>query len=264
MLSANLADIVWSVRAGAAVVFGELVRLSKEGTAGPILELCLDGLMAAAKETDERQKYGKGDLSEWKRLRDNDVALHSNRETIDCCAVGELDEDDSEQLGILSLSKIYTEAQKHKLDLGMERWERTDGCLYLVRELALGGRCKVQSPCKSEVPSSQLCIGDALPVMARVATHRHFIKHLTVLTTTWKVLPDIAKALGAESFKQYFTAFIEPLVYSVSCNDGLTVDAARHCVVEIHTLLGRESFIGCVKAHDEASLDVLSACLVQK
>merc|ERR1712232_1271375 len=122
-LSALLADTVWSVREAAAVTLGELVKQSKKDTAVSIMRLCLDGLKAASRETDEREKYGKQDLIDLKRERDNDVALHTNRDTIDCCAVGELDADDSEQLGKLSLSAIYNHAQKVKLDMKLNSWE---------------------------------------------------------------------------------------------------------------------------------------------
>lgn len=252
-LSALLADAVFSVREGAAIVLGELVRASGENAGDLVLQLCIDGLKAATRETDERAKYGKEDLAGWKRAQDNDVALHSNQDTIDCCAVGELDPDDSEMLDNLSLSAIYTRAQKNKLDLRHNSWERTDGCLYLVRELAVSGRWKLR---ESGVCKKGLCLEDALAEMAHVATLRHFMKHLSLLTNLWNVLPDIAKAFGQESFKQQFEGFVDPLAYSLSCEDGLTVDAAKICIVELDRFLGRGPFYECVRKFNAASLDL--------
>ena len=81
---------------------------------------------------------GATDLAAWKQERNNDAALHTNQEAIDCCAVEPGESEQLEQLnGNLSLSSIFNHAQKHKIDLRLDSWERTDGCLYLVRELAL-------------------------------------------------------------------------------------------------------------------------------
>jgi len=234
-LSALLADTVWSVREAAAVALGELVKASDDKVAGPILELCLDGLTSASKEVNEQEKYGKDELADLKRERANDAALHSNRDTLDCCAVGDLDEDDSEQLGRLSLSKIYNEAQRDKLEMGLNKWERTDGCLYLLRELALctqwNGLDKLEK---------------ALELAAGVSKLRHFVKHLTLLATLWKLLPDIAKAVGMELFRNHLGSFVHSLAYSMSCQDDLTVSAAKACRLELDRCLGHEAFSECV------------------
>lgn len=261
-LSALLADTIWSVREGAAITLGELVKVSEENAVGPVLELCLDGLNAATREIDEREKYGIEDFATLKRERNNDVALHSNQDTIDCCAVGELEPDDSEQLGTLRLSAIYNQAQKNKVDLRPNSWERTDGCLYLVRELALTGRWKSRECLKtSSVDRHQVCLEDVLALMAHVASLRHFIKHLTLLTTLWNVLPETAKAIGVEPFEQHVGGFVDSLAYSVSCEDGLTVAAAKTCIVELDRFLGRETLSRCIRRHNAGLLDTLSACL---
>lgn len=250
-LSAILADKISSVREGAALALGALVRESDENAAGPVWELCLDGLKSASKEADEREKYGKEDLADLKSERDNDVALHSNQDTIDCCAVGDLEENDSEQLGKLSLSKIYNQAQRDKLDMGVNSWERTDGCLYLVRELALGGRWN----------ASDRQLEKALVLLASVATLRHFVKHLTLLATLWKVLAEIAETIGTELFKKHLGSFVDSLAYSVSCEDSLTVDAAKTCLLSLDCCLGHETFSECVRFHNAALFDKFSLCL---
>jgi len=258
-LSALLADTVWSVREVAAVTLGALAKVSEETDVAPILELCLDGLTAASKEADEREKYGKSELVDLKRERNNDVSLHSNQDTIDCCAVGDLDLDDSEQLSKLSLSAMYNQAVRHKIELRLDKWERTDGCLYLVREMAANGLWEPRLG--AEKP--KLCLENVFPIMAQVATLRHFLKHLTVLTTLWNVLPCIAQTIGADSFKEHLAAFVDSLAYSLRSEDDLTVAAAQTCISELARFLGHETFSDCVQRHDAASLDVFSACLVQ-
>eukprot|EP00928_Gymnodinium_smaydae_P100385 TRINITY_DN9833_c0_g4_i1.p1 TRINITY_DN9833_c0_g4~~TRINITY_DN9833_c0_g4_i1.p1 ORF type:complete len:712 (-),score=99.65 TRINITY_DN9833_c0_g4_i1:10-2145(-) len=244
-LSANLADVVWSVREGAAIVLGELVKASDEGKIDSVLELCLVGLTAATREVNEQQKYGKEDLASLKYERFNDVTLHTNQETIDCCAVGDLDADDSEQLATLKISTIFNLVKAHRLtevDMGLDRWERTDGCFYLVRELARSNRFRDRDSMKAAGLQDQAGIEDAVGLMARVSTLRHFVKHSVLLTTLWTVLPDIAKALGVEVFKKHMSGFKQSLAYSVSCNDPLTVDAAKACVIEFSRVLGSDVF----------------------
>lgn len=258
-LSALLADTVWSVREVAAVALAALAKVSEETYVAPILELCLDGLAAASKEADEREKYGKSELVDWKRERNNDVSLHSNQDTIDCCAVGDLDLGDSEQLSKLSLSAMYNQAVRHKIELRLDKWERTDGCLYLVREMAVNGLWEPRLG--AEKP--KLCLENVFPRMAQVAKMRHFMKHLTVLTTLWSVLPRIAKTVGADSFKEHLAAFVDSLAYSMTSEDDLTAAAAQACVLELARFLGRETFSECVQRHDAASLDVFSALLAQ-
>lgn len=242
-LSATLADKTWSVREGSALVLGELVKVSEEDVAGSVWELCLDGLKSASKEVDERKKYGKENLAEVKRERDNDFSLHANQEALDCCAVGDLDEDDSEQLGKLSLSKIYNHAQQQKLDMGLNTWERTDGCLHLVRELALSNRWN----------SSSERWEKALVLVARSSNLRQFVKHSTLLTTLWKVLPEIAKAIGAETFSEQFRGFADSLAYSLSCEDRLTVQAAKHCLLELDGCIGSDKLSECFRHQERAS-----------
>lgn len=252
-LSAILADKIWSVREGAAVALGELVKVSDANAAAPILELCLDGLKSASKETDEREKYGKDDLVELKRERDNDVELHTDQDTIDCCAVGDLEEDDSEQLGKLSLSKIYNQAQKSKIDMGLNSWERTDGCLYLVRELAFSEKWK-GSEKNSEMEK-------VLQQIASISKHRHFVKHLVLLATLWKVLPETAKAIGTPLFKKHVPGLLDSLAYSITCEDNVTANAAKTCLSELDCWLGPGVLSESVRLHNEALLEQFASLL---
>merc|ERR1712098_284049 len=101
--------------------------------------------------------------------------------------------------------------------------------------------------------------------MAKVGALRHFMKHLNLLTTLWNVLPDIVKTslIGPDSFKQHLPAFVDSLAYSMSCEDDLTVSAARTCISELTRFLGRDAFFVCVKLPDATLSDVFSACLAQ-
>lgn len=259
-LSAVLADPVWSVRQSAAFALGELCKASDAEVVSVVLELCLDGLTAATRELDERRKYGgEDDLVKLKHERANDATLHSNQDTIDCCAVGDLDHEDSEQLQMgnkLALSAIYNYAQKHKVDLRRNSWERTDGCLYLVLELASHGQWR-------QGDKEQLRVASALEAMASVAKLRHFVKHTALLTTLWNVVPKIAKAVGAGQFGPQLLGFVEPLAYSLSCTDALAAEAAKRCTVELKDLLGRKALLASVQQSHPASLELFSDCLGQ-
>ncbi|CAK0889540.1 unnamed protein product, partial [Prorocentrum cordatum] len=262
LLSALLADAVWSVREQAAVLLGQLVKLSGDASARAVQGLCLEGLAAASKVPDERKKYGQEDLAALKRERDNDATLHSDQEAIDCCAVGDLDQEDSEQLtepGKLNLSAVYMQAREEQEALGLDSWERTDGCLYLARELA---HCAAWRPRASEGGGAAgACLEELVAHLARAAALRHFVKHLVLLATLWGVLPEIAEAVGAESFRPHLAEFAGALAYSVSCQEGLAADAARRCVCRLGSLLGRQAFSPPALGLDTACADALLACL---
>jgi hypothetical protein len=254
-LSATLADVIWSVREGAAIALASLAQAS--GSAGVLPALCLDGLGSASREVDERAKYGSDNIEALKQQRDNDATLHSNQDTLDCCAVGDLDEDDSEQLvssGVLALSAIFNHARETRLDLRQDSWERTDGCLYLARELSTRRLWTGAAP-------GQLPVGQMLDAVARAAMLRHFVKHLALLATLWKVLPPIAEALGNDAFKPHLASFLEALAYTLRSSDAAAAESARGCVEELGRLLGSEAFSACVQGIDASLMDVFSGCL---
>merc|ERR1712176_522653 len=107
--------------------------------------------------------------------------------------------------------------------------------------------------------NSSMGVQDGMAVLAQVASLRHFAKHLVVLTTLWKILPDVAVAMGANPFKQVFGGFVDSLAYSATCGDHQTVAAARSCVAQLDALLGRESFCECVRTQNAQVYDSLTA-----
>merc|ERR1712039_305062 len=97
---------------------------------------------------------------------------------------------------------------------------------------------------------------------AQAATLRHFLKHLALLTTMWKILPEIARVVGADVFEPCLGQFVEPLSYSVSCEDNLTVATAKTCVSELDRFLGRDMFSKRVRLQNADAWDILlPACL---
>eukprot|EP00038_Savillea_parva_P001610 m.105787 g.105787 ORF g.105787 m.105787 type:complete len:351 (-) comp10561_c0_seq2:3350-4402(-) len=128
-----------------------------------------------------------------------------------------------------------------------EPWERSDGGVYLVRELARSHPGEM---------------ADLLPVLAEVARLRHFDHHFVLLETIWKQLPAVASAIGKKRFKPHLELFLEPLHYSLVCHNQLAQHAARQCVEAIAKLIGPGILRGRVEMADPRFVDIFEGPIV--
>lgn len=82
-------------------------------------------------------------------------------------------------------------------------WELSDGCVFLIRELASS---------KAEIASTHI------PLLADLARLKDFSAHVFLKDSIWKSLPVIAAGLGKRRFKDYLELFIEELLNDTGSN----------------------------------------------
>ena len=99
-----------------------------------------------------------------------------------------------------------------------EPWEKSDGCVYLLRELA---------------PLHPDTVKALLPQLAEIADLRDFKHHFHLLETIWKQLPTVAKGVGKRAFKSYIELFFPAIHYSLVSTNQLARAAAQDCVVAL-------------------------------
>ncbi len=76
---------------------------------------------------------------------------------------------------------------------------------------------------------------------------RHYTQHFSFLESLWRTLPVIAKSIGKNPFKRSLEGFIEPLHYSLRCENVACSAAAAECVQELSRLIGPNIFNGRVE-----------------
>jgi hypothetical protein len=132
----------------------------------------------------------------------SDVASHSDAIMLGCCA------------------HVPTNAQDAVRPAA--QWELSDGCLYLLREAA------------RLWPDEPLLVARWLPTLARLAeltSLRLFVEHI------WKVLPDIARSVGAERARAALPHFWRPFL-AARATSQLVKGTATFAVHDVATLIG--------------------------
>lgn len=112
--------------------------------------------------------------------------MHTNQQVYSCGSLAP------------KLKKRKGGCMDHGFRRPQEPWEKTDGCVYLMRELA------------AKYPDE---ITPMLEALATVSGLRHFNHHLHLLETIWKQLPTIAEGVGKKKFKRYIELFIDNWYY---------------------------------------------------
>ena len=105
-------------------------------------------------------------------------------------------------------------------------WMRTDGCVYLIAELA-------------QNPIAHKEIIEVLPLLAEATKFKHYAQHIQLFETICRAVPVIAKGIGKKDFKIYFNLFIDMIFYSLNHANLATSRAARESLSDLIQVLGR-------------------------
>lgn len=213
----NLKDCIASVRQGAAGALASVVR-AYGLEAFAVLEIYLrEGISGLDKQASESEKYigmdpGPATFSLVKRLRDNDMDLHTDKQMYSCGSL-------APKMGRGS------GCSDHQFKRNSEPWEYTDGCIHLIAELA-------------QIPQiiDQIC-SFLIPVSEAVQK-KHYTHHLSLLETICKRIPDIVEGVGKRRFKTYLEYYLDPIFYGLSCDNALTSSAASQCLNYLAKHLG--------------------------
>lgn len=234
---ANLKDGIPSVRQGAAGALANVVKAYGDEAYLLIEEKIKSGLTGVKDQPSESEKYGQLDrgpatFSVVKKLRDNDMELHTDKQMYSCGSL-------APKMG------RGGGCSDHKFKKPSEPWELADGCVHLVAELA-------------QIQEVQGKIMELLSLVAEAATYKHYTHHVCLLESLCKQLPNVAKGVGKRQFKQCLELFLEHLFYSLTCENILTSSAASQSLSLLSNFLGPNIFRSRVEQWNPSYLHVLS------
>ncbi|XP_015919136.2 uncharacterized protein [Parasteatoda tepidariorum] len=213
----NLKDGIPSVRQGAAGALANVVKAYGVEAYLNIKPQILDGLKGVKDQPSESEKYsqlskGPATFSVVKKLRDNDMELHSNQQMYSCGSL-------APKMGRGGGCGDRTFRKE------AEPWELADGFVYLTAELA-----------QINEITSHVC--ELLPLVHEAASCKHYTHHVVLLESLCKLLPNICKGVGKKIFKQYLDMFLEDVFYSLTCENILTSSAASQCLSLLSSSIG--------------------------
>lgn len=236
----NLSDSIPSVRQGAAISLGNVVKAYGESALAVVMEKVREGLKGIEKQEATTEKYagiekGPATFGVIKRLRDNDMELHSNKQMYSCGSLA-------------PKMRRGGGCADHLFKRPAQPWEKADGCVDLVAELSSNAQAH------KEVVS-------VIPLVAQVTQHKHYTQHLHLMETVCSQLPMIAKGIGKNQFKRYLELFIDTIFFSLKSDNALTSAAASECLLQLSKMLGPSILRGRVEMHNPSYLDVLDQTL---
>eukprot|EP00035_Acanthoeca_spectabilis_P012664 m.229336 g.229336 ORF g.229336 m.229336 type:complete len:694 (+) comp15680_c1_seq4:36-2117(+) len=258
----HVCDNIWSVRENAAVALGAVVQTYGD-EAFALVEAKVRELLPAAKEQPAGSKknanltntttFGVAGSFGWAGDEDavqfaDQAPPASTKRFVPLDKVGPAFSDQQ----MFSCGSLAPKLKRKGgcMDCGYlrppEPWERSDGAVYLLRELATGHPEQVAA---------------LLPALADLTRVRHFEHHYTLLETVWKQLPTVAAAVGKKRFKPSLEPFLAPLHYSLLCPNQLAQHAARGCVAALAKLLGPSILKGRVEMADPRFVDAFEAAI---
>lgn len=211
----NLTDQIWSVREGAAVALGEAVRAHGEDLLVKVLAEA-ERLLPGAREQPAM-------TLEEKRALQNDIFSHTDSQLYSC--------------GSLAPKLKKGGCSDCVVNRPRAPWERTDGCVYLIRELCRDGGVLQDDRLSPLVEE----LADAVQVT-------HFPEAEDLRATLWRCLPDVAEGLGKKRFKKsYLNLFLDTLIRSLERGNATCEHAAATCAQRLQGIVGRGVFEGRVR-----------------
>jgi len=232
----NLSDSIPSVRQGAAMSLGNVVKAYGESALSVVIKKAKEGLQGVEKQEATTEKYagiekGPATFGVIKRLRDNDMELHTDRQMYSCGSLA-------------PKMRRGGGCADHLFRKPAEPWEKADGCVDLVAELSAN-------------PKTHKEVISLIPLVSQAAHHKHYTQHLHLMETVCTQLPVVAKGIGKNQFKRYFELFIDTIFYSLKSDNALTSTAASECLSQLSTLLGPSILRGRIEMHNPSYLELL-------
>ncbi|CAH1263660.1 Hypp2742 [Branchiostoma lanceolatum] len=235
---ANLQDNIPSVRQGAAVALANVARAYGTESLQFLLQKVQEGLEGIEKQPASTEKYsgldkGPATYGVVKKLRDNDMDLHTNQTMYSCGSL-------APKMG----RGRGGGCMDHQFRKPAEPWELTEGCVHLLAEL-------------SQIPAAVQQVAELLPQVAQAAAKHHYPQHLLLLETVCKQLPVIGRGVNKQLFKRKLEDFLDPIFYSLSSDNQLTCSAAAECLLQLSHFLGPNILRGRVEMYNPHYLDEL-------
>ncbi|XP_048737561.2 uncharacterized protein LOC125652410 [Ostrea edulis] len=237
----NLQDNIPSVRQGAALAIANVAQVYGQESHEEILKKVKEGIEGIKNQPETTEKYsdldkGPATYSVVKKLRDNDMDLHTDKQMYSCGSLAPKMLRGSRGGGCMD----------HQFRKPSEPWELADGCIHLIAEL-------------SHNPELIPTVSDLLPSLAKSASLHHYNHHVNYLETLCKQLPNIAKNLGKRYFKPHLEEFFDSIFYSITCDNALTASAASQCLNRLSGFLGPSILRGRVEQYNPRYMEMLNA-----
>jgi len=126
-------------------------------------------------------------------------------------------------------------------------WERSDGCVYFLTELA------------RHHPDAAVGL---VPSLVEAAGHKHYPQHVVFIETICKQLPTFARIIKKRSFKAILENVFDIIFYAVASDTQLTACAGEQCLVELSQFLGRGILKGRIDMWNPNKVDVYDRIVV--
>lgn len=220
----QLTDQIWSVRRDAAVALGDALDAYGSEVWKLLQKDLIPKILPAARDQPAMT------AAEFK-AHVNDIEKHTNTQLYSCGSLapklGKTRKDGAGRIGCSSCG----------IDRPKAPWEATDGCIYLLKELC------VKSGTHDMLNDDALL--PLLTELADVCRVQHFPQSDELRTTLFKLLPDMAHALGKQRFKaMYLEVFVDLMFRTIESRSAsaLAQHAARQCALELAQLVGPAIF----------------------
>ncbi|KAG7667191.1 hypothetical protein NADE_003012 [Nannochloris sp. 'desiccata'] len=223
---AHLWDNIFSVREDSAIALANAARAYGPDAISRIVAKITEMLPKAKDQPADSKARGNLEnttlfgVAAERSQRANDQELHTDKTMFSCGSLApKLQRGGGGGDGCMD----------HGFARDKEPWEATDGCIYMIRELA--------GVAPDQVPQF-------LPGLAEAARLTHFNHCLNLQETLWRNLPEIAKGIGKKSFKPYLEEFLQPVFQGLRCGHRLCEAAAGQCIGKLRDLIGPGIFEG--------------------
>ncbi|XP_072032350.1 uncharacterized protein [Amphiura filiformis] len=237
---ANLADFIPSVRQGSAVALANVAKAYGDEAIANLFSKIQEGIAGLENQPNTTEKYSEFDsvpaqFGVVKRLRDNDMELHSDKQMYSCGSL-------APKMGRGSKGGCMD----HQFKKPSEPWEFCDGCVQLLAELSSQQDLAAQ-------------VATILPAVANATRKQHYAQYVVLLETVCKSLPVIAKNIGKRHFKPNLENFFDAIFHALSCDNALCSSAASLCLLELGQFLGPNILKGRVENYNPSYVDKLLA-----
>eukprot|EP00039_Didymoeca_costata_P003973 m.70800 g.70800 ORF g.70800 m.70800 type:complete len:669 (+) comp12166_c0_seq1:27-2033(+) len=249
----HVGDNIWSVRENAAIALRSVVEAYGDVAFRKVETWMLENLPKASKQpasqalrlntnlentttfgvadtkkpTKVVQEFNEGGVRRIRYQFGDEDPMHSNQQVFSCGSLA---------------PKLKRKGGC--MDCGFHRpqepWESSDGCIYLMRELA-------------EKKPKRIC--EMLPTVADICRNRAYPEHVYLLETIWKQLSPIMMRIGKRDFKKHLQPLLEPLHYSLGCERSLLRVAAETYASHLAQFLGPSILRGRVEMEDTTFVD---------
>lgn len=210
----NLQDPIPSVRAGAAITLGKYAKAYPEK------------LQVVVKEIEDGFDFIKT------QPEDSENFIGLDKKPAVFGVVKNLHDPNHTDQIMYSCGSLAPKMGRGKLggctDCHFQRpsrpWERSDGCVYFLTELA------------RYHPESAVSL---IPSLIKASTFKHFPQHVVFIETICKQLPAFARVIKKRPFKNNLEKFFDLIFYAVDSDVQLTAAAGEQCLVELSKFIGR-------------------------